>query len=234
MKIIKINLLWIILWILAFTIWLNVISKLFFSWDSVEIVNTTTSVSMNEFLSGYQASSFSKIKLKDATTLEWYIPVSGALWDSLSLMSLQKNVKIENYDVMTTKKPLDTSLTDMGILLTGNTIIDIEYEEKSFLSSLFFDNILPILILVAIFVIAMRLMWGKGMGGMMPFGNMMNVGKLAGTDKNAVKTKFSDVIGMKKWNKNWPRWSTSSKILPNIIRSEQKFLIEYSYMDNQE
>jgi cell division protease FtsH len=34
------------------------------------------------------------------------------------------------------------------------------------------------------------------MGGMMPFGNMMNIGKLAGTDKNAPKTKFSDVIGM--------------------------------------
>lgn len=25
---------------------------------------------------------------------------------------------------------------------------------------------------------------------------MMNIGKLAGQDKNAVKTKFSDVIGM--------------------------------------
>jgi hypothetical protein len=37
-------------------------------------------------------------------------------------------------------------------------------------------------------------MGGKGMGGMMPFGNMANIGKLAGTDKNAPKTKFSDVI----------------------------------------
>ena len=31
---------------------------------------------------------------------------------------------------------------------------------------------------------------------MNPFGSMMNVGKLAGQDKNAKKVKFSDVIGM--------------------------------------
>lgn len=196
MKIIKINLLWVILWILAFTIWLNILSKLFFSNDTIEIVEKTTSVSMNDFLSWYQTSSFSKIKLKDATTLEWYVPVSWQLWESLPLMSLQKNVKIEHYNVLTTKKPLDTSLVDMWISLTGSTIIDIEYKEDSFLSSLFFDNILPILILVVIFAIAMRLMWGKGMWGMMPFGNMANIGKLAGTDKNAPKVKFSDVIGM--------------------------------------
>ena len=78
-------------------------------------------------------------------------------------MSLQKNVKVTYYDIITTKKPLDTSLADMGISLTGTTIIDVEYKEDSFLSSLFFDNILPILILVAIFAIAMRLMGGKGM-----------------------------------------------------------------------
>lgn len=196
MKIIKINLLWVILWIWAFTIGLNILSKLFFSWDSIEIIDKTTAVSMNDFLSWYQSSSFSKIKLKDATTLEWYTPVSWQLWNSLSLMSLQKNVKIEHYNVLTTKKPLDTSLADMWIALTWTTVLDVEYKEDSFLSSLFFDNILPILILVAIFAIAMRLMWGKGMGGMMPFGNMMNIGKLAGTDKNAPKTKFSDVIGM--------------------------------------
>ena len=171
-------------------------SKLFLSWDTVEIVNITKSVSMNDFLSWYQSSSFSKIKLKDATTLEWYIPVSGTLGDGFSMMSLQKNMKIEYYNILMTKKPLDTSLVDMGISLTGSTVIDVEYKEDSFLSSLFFDNILPILILVAIFAIAMRLMWGKGMWGMMPFGNMANIGKLAGTDKNAPKVKFSDVIGM--------------------------------------
>ncbi len=196
MKIIKINLLRVILWIIAFTVWLNIINKFLISGDDVEIIKNTKEVSMNEFLSGYQSLSFSKIKLKDARTLEWYTPVSGQLWDSLSLMSLQKNVKIEYYDVVTTKKPSDISLVDMGISLTGTTIVDVVYEEKSFLTSLFMDNIIPSLILIVIFIVAIRFMSGKGMGGMMPFWSMMNIGKLAGQDKNAVKTKFSDVIGM--------------------------------------
>jgi hypothetical protein len=73
-------------------------------------------------------------------------------------MSLQKNVKIEYYDVVTTKKPLDTSLIDMGISLTGTTVVDIVYEEKSFLISLFMDNIIPSLILIVIFIVAIRFM----------------------------------------------------------------------------
>lgn len=31
---------------------------------------------------------------------------------------------------------------------------------------------------------------------MNPFGSMMNIGKLAGSDKNSPKVKFTDVIGM--------------------------------------
>lgn len=34
------------------------------------------------------------------------------------------------------------------------------------------------------------------MGGMFPFGSMMNIGKLASKDKNKAEVKFSDVIGM--------------------------------------
>jgi hypothetical protein len=34
-------------------------------------------------------------------------------------MSLQKDLTIKYYDVIETKKPLDTSLVDMGIALTG-------------------------------------------------------------------------------------------------------------------
>ena len=87
----------------------------------------------------------------------------------MPLMSLQKNVKINHYDVLSTKKPIDTSLTDMGISLTGTTTVDVVYEERSFLANLFMENILPLLIIIAIFAIAMRLLGGKGMGGMMPF-----------------------------------------------------------------
>ena len=71
-------------------------------------------------------------------------------------MSLQKDVKIDNYDVFQTKKPLDTSLLDMGISLTGDTVIDIEYKGESILSGLFFNTIIPILLLVILFSVGMK------------------------------------------------------------------------------
>ena len=49
-------------------------------------------------------------------------------------MSLQKDVEIKTYDIIHTQKPLDTSLIDMGISLTGDTTISIEYKGESLLS----------------------------------------------------------------------------------------------------
>lgn len=73
-------------------------------------------------------------------------------------MSLQSNVDVSYFDVVKTKKPLDTSLTDMGIALTGGSELDIVYEEESLLSSLFFNTILPVIFLVLIFTLGMRLL----------------------------------------------------------------------------
>lgn len=197
-KIIKINLVRVIIGIIAFIIGLNVLEKLFFSAENVEVIQNKQDVSLDEFLSGYQNTLFTKIVLTNGTDLQGYIPVSGTTHSSMSLMSLQKNIEITTYDVLETKKPLDTSLVEMGISLTGSTIIDVEYKEESFLTSLFLNTVLPILLLVLLFTVGMRIFSGKwgGMGGMNPFGSMMNVGKLAGSDKNAKKVKFSDVIGM--------------------------------------
>ena len=174
------------------------ISKIFVSGGDLEVVQNKKDVSLDEFLSGYENTLFTKIKLTNGTDLEGYIPVSWAGGSSLSLMSLQKDLTIKYYDVIETKKPLDTSLVDMGIALTGWSVIDIVYEEESLLAWLFFNTILPILLLVVIFTVGMRFFSGKWwwIGGMNPFGSMMNVGKLAGQDKNAKKVKFSDVIGM--------------------------------------
>ena len=160
-KIIKINLLRILIGVLAFTVGLNFIGKLFFSGEGVEVIQKKQDVSLDEFLSGYHNTLFSKIILTNGTDLAGYIPVSGTTSSNISLMSFQKNVEIETYDVLETKKPLDTSLTDMGIALTGGTIIDVEYKEESFLTSLFLNTILPILFLVLLFTVGMRIFSGK-------------------------------------------------------------------------
>ncbi len=166
--------------------------------DTVSITKTTKNVSLNEFLSGYHAGSFEKIKMKNQTDIEGYILMTGQATPSLYLMSLNKTAKIRNYSVLTTTKPLDSSLTDLGISLTWATQIDVSYDKQGFFSSLFTDHILPIIILMVLFAVAMRIMgWGKwGLSGMLPFWSMMNIGKLAGKDKNKAEVKFTDVIGM--------------------------------------
>lgn len=160
-KIIKINLVRIVLGILAFTIGLNLIGKLFLSGDTIEVTQKKTEVSLDEFLSGYHNNLYTKITLKNSTDLAGYIPVSGTTSSSMSLMSLQKNIEIKHFDLLETKKPLDTSLTDMGISLTGDVIIDVEYEKESFLTSLFLNTVLPILLLVLLFTVGMRIFSGK-------------------------------------------------------------------------
>lgn len=160
-KIIKINLVRVIIGIIAFIIGLNLLEKLFFSAENVEVIQKKQDVSLDEFLSGYQNTLFTKIVLTNGTDLQGYIPVSGTTHSSMSLMSLQKNIEITTYDVLETKKPLDTSLVEMGISLTGSTIIDVEYKEESFLTSLFLNTVLPILLLVLLFTVGMRIFSGK-------------------------------------------------------------------------
>ena len=199
-KIIKINLVYLALWIVAFIIGLNYLDKLFFAGDEVEIVNESKEVSLDQFLSGYHHGVFSKISVENWTKLSGYIPSS---WDKqsdnvFSLMSLRKDIPTHYYNVLESKKPIDTSLTEMGISLTGDVIIDIDYYEEGIWSRLLFNTILPIAFLLLILSIGMRMLSKRGgpMGGMNPFSSMSNIGKLASSNKNGKQVKFSDVIGM--------------------------------------
>lgn len=161
-KIIKINLLWVIVGVIALTMGLNIVSKLLASGDTMTVTKTTKEVSLDEFLSGYHHLEFEKIVLKNGTDLQGFIPVSGDANSTFSLMSLQKKLDVKYYDVQTTTKPLDSSLGEMGIVLTGETIIQIENEKESFLTRLFVNTVLPMLVVVVIFILGMRLLGGKG------------------------------------------------------------------------
>jgi hypothetical protein len=52
------------------------ISKIFVSGGDLEVVQNKKDVSLDEFLSGYENTLFTKIKLTNGTDLEGYIPVS--------------------------------------------------------------------------------------------------------------------------------------------------------------
>ena len=205
MKVYKINLniLRILAFIILTTVGLKALNNFVVSTDTetVSVVKDTKDVSLNDFLSGYHLGSYESIKLNNQTDLEWSVlwtttwdVLSGNSSNTLTLMSLNKKLKVKNYTVLKTVKPLESSLTDLWISLTGNTAIDVLYEKPSFLWSLFTDHILPILILIGLFALGMKFLWPKWWLWGMPFG--MNIGKLAGKGKNEKKVKFSDVIGM--------------------------------------
>lgn len=182
------------------TVWLRSLNNFVLSpsSDTISVIKDTKEISLNDFLSGYNANQYESIKLKNQTDLEGHM-----LWTSgnissgqtLPLMTLQKKVKINNYTVFKTTKPIESSLADLGISLTGSTTIDVSYEKQSFLWWLFLEQILPILILISLFGLAMKFFWPKWGMGWLPFG-MGNIWKLAGKGKNEKKVKFSDVIGM--------------------------------------
>ena len=205
MKVYKINLniLRILAFIILTTVGLKALNNFVVSTDAetVSVIKDTKDISLNDFLSGYHLGSYESIKLNNQTDLEWYVlwtttwdVLSGNSSNTLTLMSLNKKLKVKNYTVLKTVKPLESSLTDLWISLTGTTAIDVLYEKPSFLWSLFTDHILPILILIGLFALGMKFLWPKWWLWGMPFG--MNIGKLAGKNKADKKVKFSDVIGM--------------------------------------
>ena len=81
--------------------------------DKLQVINQTKEVSLNEFLKQYNANTFSKIALEDETNLKWYQYVGTG--KTFPLMSLNKSVTEEQYNLLTTVKPIGTSLKDLGI-----------------------------------------------------------------------------------------------------------------------
>lgn len=129
-----------------------------FGSDTVEVVNQEHKVSLDTFLSGYEANMFTKLTLTNGTELAGYVPVSGSLPTSLSFQTI-KDISIQTYDLYKTSKPLETSLHDMGINFTG-TKIDIKYEKESFLTTLLVNSF-PLLILLGLLLLVTKFLGGK-------------------------------------------------------------------------
>lgn len=156
------------------------------SWVSKQVVETQD-VSLNAFVASYQSGSFSSLTLEDATLLKWYEQVDKT--GSVSLLSFKKDVVIEYFNVYQTKKPIDTSLADLGISITGDTIVEVVYNEQ-WIVGFFMEHILPLLFFLLIIVVFFKFFWPKGGG--FPFS--VKAGKL--NTKKDSKIRFDDVAGM--------------------------------------
>ncbi len=186
-------------------------------WDATLVSKTSEEVDLNEFLKRYSNQEFEQIILKDVVKLEWYTLYTGQ--DTASWFMQPKADKL--YTVYKTNKPADTSLPELGIALTGSTIVDVQFDEQWMFAKLFLEQILPLIFFILILLLAFKF-FGPKWWGMPWFG--IKAWQLR-TNKD-IKTKFTDVAWMdevkdelievvdflknpKKYQKVWakiPRW----------------------------
>jgi len=156
--------------------------------DVVDVVRDRYELSLNDFLQDYREGVYTKILLEDETSLKWYEYLWT--WNTISFMSVKKSIT-ENYvNEYSTKKPIGTSLNDLGISLTWKVMVDVVFNEKTIRSKLLSD-IGPLLVFFLLLMLVFRFVMPKWWWGF-PFS--VKAGKL--NDAKAIKTKFSDVAGM--------------------------------------
>ncbi|MFA7298263.1 MAG: ATP-dependent zinc metalloprotease FtsH [Candidatus Absconditabacterales bacterium] len=155
----------------------------------IEVIRENKNVSLNDFLKQYTAGTFTKIVLEDETSLKGYQDLGTG--NSVSFMSVKKTLVEQYVNVYETKKPIGTSLKDLGISLTGPVIVNVKFNEKTWRVSLLQD-IGPLLLFFVIFILILKFAMPKGGAGGFPFS--IKAGKL--NDTKTMKTRFVDVAGM--------------------------------------
>lgn len=189
---------WLLFFVIAaslVTLWLSLVQQYALPSSPVgkeqaEIKEVTTMVKTTEtdlsaFLAQYASGDFEKIVQEDGFTLKGLIPTT------IPPKPLFGPQATKAYNVIETKMPPNTSLQELWISTTWATLVDIVYNEKSALASIFLDQILPILFFLLMITLFFKFMWPKWGG--FPFWNMK-----AGTlrSQTDMKTKFKDVAGM--------------------------------------
>lgn len=154
----------------------------------MQVVEKTEKVSLNTFLSEYNEGKFKKVELVNDKRLEGFEFIKSG--ESLSFMTMQKHIEQAIYKKFVSEKPVNTSLKDLWISLTGSTQVISKYEEEWFMSKMF-TEIVPLLVMFVLFLVLMKFVLPKGW----PMGMLnTNAGKQA--DPKKVKTKFADVAGL--------------------------------------
>lgn len=153
--------------------------------------DSTQEIDLNKFIQKYASGEFQKITLSDGVKLQWDVFKSEQ--EAGTVMLLNQKIVHQKYDTFTTNKPIDTPLADLWITLTGAIPVAIVFTEKSILSTIFIDTLLPLLLLLVWIIVLFRFLWPKWGAGWFPFG-WITAWKLR--NKWDVKTTFKDVAGM--------------------------------------
>lgn len=172
--------------IVLVTFGLHRYQRLWFAGTTQTIIEETKDISLNEFVSLYREGSFDKLYLIDNVQLEWYKLLATK---DITSAFLQTGIVKETFAVYNTTKPESTSLADLGISFTGNTIVEAKITEPSIIGTIF-EAVGPLLLFVLLFFLFFKFMMPKW--GALPFS--MKIGKMS--TKADSKTKFKDIAGM--------------------------------------
>ena len=145
--------------------------------------------SLNSWLSLYNSWFFKKIEVEDWVTLNWYI-LSGSE-EKNTLFPMWWKRTIDNYYLVTTKKPADTSVIELWLTLTWDTTINTIYNEESVFVS-FLKEFWSLILFMLIFIIGFRLMMWKGNWAW----GLMDIKVWKKSTKETSKTRFTDVAWM--------------------------------------
>ncbi len=178
----------IILWVLVIvTIFQTYQANSNTSWDSVEKINETKELSLNNFVEKYKKNDFNKIEIINDKQLVWYTFLWTGVWNSF--MIIQKTLTEKIYNTFESEKPTNTSLTDIWINLNWKTEINIKTEDENFFSNVLKD-IVPLLIFFGLFLVLMKFALPKSWW--LPF----NTKTWKENIKMKTSAKFKDVAGM--------------------------------------
>lgn len=194
-KMIKINLKYILIW-LGLIFLLSFLSSSLSGYEETEegynIPNIIKNqdIDLSRFIDEYKSWSFEKIKVIWDDKMIWYQLIdTGFIFRS---NSLGKNVYRTNYNTLTTHKPFNTSIIELGLTpVEGNkTKIQVSNETSNIWKTIFIDNLIPLLLFAGVFLFIASKMMPWKWGGL-PFG--VKVGTLNKNDGSKPKTTFKDV-----------------------------------------
>ena len=145
--------------------------------------------SLNSWLTLYNSWYFKKVEIEDWVNLKWYI-LSGSE-EKNTIFPLWSTQIVDNYYLITAKKPTDTSIIELWLSLTWDTTIKTVYNEESIFVS-FLKEFGWIILFFLVFIIGFRLMMWKGNWAWW----LMDIKVWKKSTKETSKTRFSDVAWM--------------------------------------
>jgi hypothetical protein len=158
------------------------------SWEvkNLENIKNKKEVSLNSWLWLYNSWMYQRVEIVNGVDMKWYVFLDST--KNTSIRSLWKSDTIDNFYLVTAKKPSDTSISELWLDLTGGTPIKTIYNEDSVRLSLL-KEFWWILLFMIIFIIWFRLMMWKWNWAWW----LMDIKVWKKSTKETSKTRFSDV-----------------------------------------